>query len=249
MDIAPAMDTADHRSTPSSPTALFTPPSSMPAVTTVVEICASSLDEAIAAEKGGASRIELCASLDVDGLTPDPELVAAVRHHVKIPVFVFVRPRAGDFVYNAGELSTMRRAILRARVLGADGIATGVLTDTGLVDEEAMQVLMEAARPLPVTFHRAVDATRDPIEAIEALLSLGVDRVLTSGGARTAREGASTLAEMVRRAGEALTVVAGGRVRPDHAAALVRETGVREIHAHLGAEATAVERLVRSVSA
>ena len=219
-----------------------------PATRTVaVELCCTSLDEARAAERGGASRIELCASLEVDGLTPPTALVAEVRHHLAIPVFVLVRPRAGGHTWDAAELDVMRRSILRCRTLGADGIVTGALTPEGDVDEEAMQLLLEAARPLPVTFHRAIDAARAPLEAVEVLLSLGCHRVLSSGGARTAREGATTLAEMVRRAGEALTVVAGGRVRPDHAAALVRETGVREIHAHLGADAAVVERLVRSV--
>lgn len=231
----------------SSTNAVYTPPSAMPAVATAVEICVESLDEAIAAERGGASRIELCTALDVDGLTPDTEQMAAVRHHLSIPVFVLVRPRAGSFTYDADELTAMRRAILRARVLGADGIVTGALGPDGRVDEDAMAGLVAAARPLPVTFHRAIDRTPDLVEAVEALLSLGVDRVLSSGGARTAREGAPTLAAMVRRAGEALTVVAGGRVRADHAALLVRETGVREIHAHLGADHAEVGRLVASV--
>jgi copper homeostasis protein len=242
------MDSPTRSSTPVSPTALFTPPAAMPAVATAVEICVESLDEAVAAEAGGASRIELCASLDVDGLTPSPDLLAAVRHHLSIPVFVLVRPRAGDFAFNPGELAALRRAIMRVRVLGADGIVTGALTADGRVDEEAMPAIIEAARPLPVTFHRAIDRTPDPIAAIEALLSLGVDRVLTSGGAPTAREGARTLAAMVRRAGEALTVMAGGRVRADHAAQLVRDTGVRELHAHLGSDPTDVAQLVASVA-
>lgn len=234
------MDRTD-RAMPSS----YAPPSIARAVQ--VELCCTSLEEARAAERGGASRIELCIGLDVDGLTPPATLVAEVRHHVGIPLFVFVRPRAGGFTFDADELATMRRTILRARTLGADGIVAGALTPEGDVDEEATAMLLDAARPLPFTFHRAVDHARAPLAAVETLLSLGVQRVLSSGAAPTAREGAATLAEMVRRAGEALTVVAGGRVRADHAAALVRDTGVREIHAHLGADVGAVERLVRSV--
>ena len=216
-------------------------------VTVAVEICATTLDEALAAEAGGAQRVELCASLEVDGLTPEPGLVAAAKHRLAIPVFTLVRPRPGSFVYEPGEIAAMRRAVVRCRALGADGIVTGALYADGRVDEEAMQWLLETAYPLPITFHRAVDQTPDPMEAIEALLSLGVARVLSSGGAATAREGAPVLAGMVRRAGEALTVVAGGRVRPDHAAALVRETGVRELHAHLGPDESKVAALVAAV--
>ena len=243
------MDSAN-RTTPSASasSAVATPPSAMPAITTTVEICATSIDEAVAAEQGGAQRVELCSWLELDGLTPEPELIAGARHHLSIPVFVLVRPRAGDFVFDEKEQAAMRRAILRARAMGADGIVTGVLTREGEIDEWAMQDLVAAARPLSVTFHRAVDRTRNPLEAIEVLLSLGVDRVLSSGGATTAREGADMLAAMVRRAGEALTVVAAGNVRADHAAALVQETGVREVHAHLGADPNTVAALVASLA-
>ena len=213
-----------------------------------VEICVTSVDEAIAAEAGGAHRVELCTWLELGGLTPGAELVAGVRHHLSIPVFVMVRPRAGDYSWDEGELATMRRTILRARALGAEGIVTGALGPDGRVDEEATRLLVEAARPLPVTFHRAIDRTPDPVAAVEVLRELGVDRVLSSGGAPTAREGAATLAAMVRRAGDAMSVMAGGTVRAEHAAALVRETGVREVHAHLGADERAVKSLVAAVS-
>jgi copper homeostasis protein len=213
-----------------------------------VEICATSLDEALAAEAGGARRIELCVALEVDGLTPPAPLLAAVRERLTIPVFALVRPRAGSFAYDADELEAMRRDAASLRVLGADGIVTGALTRDGRVDGAAMRVLLDAARPLPVTFHRALDAARDPLEGLDVLLAMGVDRVLSSGAAPTAREGAATLAEMVRRAGDALAVMAGGRVRADHAGWLVRETGVREIHAHLGADAKAVAGVVGAVA-
>ena len=213
-----------------------------------VEICVTSVDEAIAAEAGGAHRVELCTWLELGGLTPGAELVAGVRHHLSIPVFLMGRPRAGDFTWDEGELATMRRTILRARALGAEGIVTGALTADGRVDEAATRTLVEAARPLPVTFHRAIDRTPDPVAAVELLRELGVERVLSSGGAPTAREGTATLAAMVRRAGDAPSVMAGGKVRADHVAALVRETGVREVHAHLGADERAVKALVSSVA-
>ena len=213
-----------------------------------VEICVTSIDEAIAAEAGGAHRVELCTWLELGGLTPGAELIAGVRHHLSIPVFVMVRPRAGDYTWDEGELSGMRRAILRARAMGADGIVTGAHTSEGRVDEATTRALVDAAQALPVTFHRAIDRTPDPVAAVETLRALGVERVLSSGGAPTAREGAATLAAMVRRAGESLSVMAGGRVRADHAAALVRETGVREVHAHLGPDERAVKALVGAVS-
>jgi copper homeostasis protein len=157
----------------------------------------------------------------------------SARQQLTIPLMVLVRPRTGDFVHDTLELETMRRDVEVARALEADGVVLGVLRPDDAVDTEAMRMLIDAARPMTVTFHRAIDAARDPIEALETLLALGVDRVLSSGGAPTAREGTRTLGAMVRRAGDDCVVMAGGRVRPDHAAALVRETGVREVHARL----------------
>jgi copper homeostasis protein len=201
----------------------------------LLESCVDSLDAAIASERGGAGRIELCANLAVGGTTPDAHLIARCVERTAIPVFVMVRPRGGDFVHDEDDVQVMERAIRTAAAAGARGIVFGVLRRDGTIDAPMMRRLIDAARPLPVTCHRAIDATRDLDEALDALLALGVDRVLTSGGAPSAREGAETIAKLVVRAGEALVVMAGGTVRAQNVAELVRRTHVPEVHAWLTA--------------
>jgi copper homeostasis protein len=196
------------------------------------ESCVDSLDTARASARGGADRVELCARLDLGGTTPDPGLVARCSA-LGLPVQVMIRPHGRGFVYDHGEVEAMAASIRAAAGAGAAGVVFGALRFDGTIDAGAMQRLLEAAHPLPVTCHKAIDATRDPLEALEALLALGVHRVLTSGGAPTAAAGAATIARMVARAGDALTVMAGGAVRADGVADLVRRTGVREVHARL----------------
>ena len=197
------------------------------------ESCIDSLDAALASASGGAGRVELCARLDVGGTTPAPALIERCVASITIPVFVMIRPRGGAFLYDTGELTAMADAIDTAAAAGAHGVVFGALRPDATIDAEVMRRLIERARPLPVTCHKAVDATRDPLEAMEALMALGVDRVLTSGGAATAAGGAATIARMVARAGDALTVMAGGGVRAGNVARLVEQTGVREVHAKL----------------
>lgn len=196
----------------------------------LVEACVDTVGSAVAAEVGGAGRVELCAELGEGGTTPGPGTIALARERVRIPLFVLVRPRAGDFLYDADEVEAMRRDVVFARGVGADGVVVGALTADGRVDAGVTRALVDAARPLAVTFHRAFDVARDQDEALDALLALGVDRVLTSGGAPSALAGAPRLAELVRRAGDRLAVLAGGGVRAEHAAALVAAAGVREVH-------------------
>ena len=197
------------------------------------ESCVDSVAAAVASERGGAARIELCAHLEVGGTTPEMALIMACVEAVSIPVFVMVRPRGGDFVYDAAEMSEMAADIRAAAVAGAHGVVFGALRPDGTVDDEAMRRLIGAAKAMPVTCHKAIDASRDVREALEALLVLGVDRVLTSGGGLTADDGAATIAAMVARAGEALVVMAGGGVRAHNVGDLVRRTRVREVHARL----------------
>ena len=199
----------------------------------LLESCVDSVDAAVASERGGAGRIELCADLDVGGTTPDAALVARSVERVAIPVFVMIRPRGGDFVYDANDVRVMERAIRAATASGARGIVAGALRRDGTIDDETMRRVLDAAWPLPVTCHRAIDATRDLGEALGALLALGVARVLTSGGAPTAADGAETIAKLVVQAGDALVVMAGGAVRAPNVADLVRRTRVREVHARL----------------
>ncbi len=196
----------------------------------LVEACVETVAGCRAAERAGADRIELCAHLEVGGTTPSDGLVAAARDATTLPLFVLVRPRGGDFVYADDELAVLARDVERARERGADGIVLGVLDAERRVAGERMRALLDRAAPLPVTFHRAFDAARDPDEALHARRAPGVARVLTSGGAATAAEGAASLAHLVRRAAGAPIVLAGGGVRARNVAALVARSGVREVH-------------------
>jgi copper homeostasis protein len=206
----------------------------------LIEVSVDSVASALAAQGGGAGRIELCADVLEGGTTPSAGMIAVVREHVGIPLFVLIRPRSGDFVYDATELAVMRRDIATARDLGANGIVIGALQPDGTVDADVTSTLVEAARPLEVTFHRAFDFTRDAFEALDAVVGLGIDRVLTSGCAATALEGIATLAELVRRAGARPGIVAAGDVTEDNAGRIVRVTGVREVHVRAAARRDSV---------
>ena len=206
-----------------------------PASPVLVEACVDTVASALAAEAGGAARVELCANLVEGGTTPSAGTIALARERLGIALFVLVRPRGGDFLHDDDEVAVMRRDVDAARRLGADGVVVGALTPDGRVDARAMRVLLDAARPMPVTFHRAFDAARDPDEALDALVALGVDRVLTSGGAASALEGAAALRRLVAQAGGRLAVLAGGGLTADTVGPVVRASGVREVHVR-GAE-------------
>jgi copper homeostasis protein len=199
----------------------------------IVEACVDSVESALAAERGGAARLELCDALFDGGTTPSAGMIAAVRERVSIPVFVIIRPRGGGFVYSASELDVMRRDIVAARGLGADGVVIGPLGADGTVAEEQTRALVHTAGDLSVTFHRAFDFTPEPGAALESLVSAGVGRVLTSGGAPTALAGVPALAALVRQAGDRLVVMAGGGVKEENVRTIVDGTGVREVHVRL----------------
>jgi len=199
-------------------------------VTVLVEAAVESLNAALAAAEGGADRIEICTDLAHGGTTPDETVLRACRAQLKIPVFVLIRPRAGDFVYTDAEHQAMLEQIRGAKAAGADGIVTGALTDRRQPSESRTIPLIAAARPLPVTFHRAFDACDDLSAALESLIRLGVERVLTSGGAPTAPEGAGRIDRLVVQSSGRLEILAGGGITEKNVAALVRESGVREIH-------------------
>ena len=196
----------------------------------LVEACVDSVASALAAERGGAGRLELCDNLHDGGTTPSAGMISAVRAAVRIPVFVIVRPRGGGFVHTKDEVSVMRLDIEAARMLGADGVVVGVLTRDARVDEDQLRVLRDTAGALPMTFHRAFDLTRDQDEALETLMRLRVERVLTSGGAQTALEGVAVIAALARRGAGQIEVMAGGGVREEHIQELVQRAGVREVH-------------------
>lgn len=203
----------------------------------LVEAAVDTLESAIAAERSGADRVELCASLDDGGTTPAAGLIRVTKMRIQIPVFVLIRPRGGGFVYSAGEIEVMKRDVEFARSAGAAGIVTGALDDKGRVELSTTRALIEAADGLPVTFHRAFDAASDLSAALEMLIDAGVRRVLTSGGANTALEGAHTIARLVDQSNGRIIIVAGGGIRDHNVREVIARTGVPEIHARMIDEA------------
>lgn len=196
----------------------------------VIEAVVETVATAVAAERSGAGRLELCANLDVGGTTPDEATIARVVEAVRIPVFVMIRPRGGTFMYSDEEVKQMRRAIAMAMANGAAGIVAGMLRPDNRVDIERTRALVELAWPLPTTFHRAVDETPDLLVAIDGLIDAGIARVLTAGGAATALEGIDVLARLVERAASRLTVMPGGGIRAHNAREVIERTRAREIH-------------------
>jgi copper homeostasis protein len=214
----------------------------------VIEAAVDSLAAAIAAEQAGADRIELCGDLDVGGVTPAPDLQRDARRRIGIPLFTMVRPRGGSFTYRPDELDRMIAAIREARALGAAGIVTGAIGGDGRIDRAAMRRLIAASRPLPVTFHKAFDALPDLGAGLEVLVELGVERVLTSGGAPSAAAGAAAIVRLVARSAGRIGIVAGGGVSGANVAVLVGKTRVSEVHARCESSGTRIRGIVASLS-
>jgi copper homeostasis protein len=198
-------------------------------MTVTVEICVEGLPSALAAGAGGADRVELCENLAIGGVTPSAGAIAVACRELAIPVRVLIRPRAGDFAYTPSEFEAMRHDVATARALGASGVVLGLLTPDGRVDRERTARLVEAAHPLGVTFHRAFDLARDPFEALDDLIALGCDRVLTSGFAPTAREGLDRLLALAQAARGRIAILPGGSVAEDDLPALLTPP-ITEVH-------------------
>lgn len=194
-----------------------------------LEVCAEGLTAALAAGDGGADRVELCACRDCGGVTPSLGAVAVACRRLAIPVHVLIRPRAGDFVYDLAEMEEMRHDIAAVREAGASGVVLGVLQDDTTIDVKATARLVAEARPMSVTFHKAFDATPDLEASLATLIEMGIDRVLTSGGAATAREGVSCLGRLVEIAAGRITVMAGGAITREDIPHLVA-AGLSELH-------------------
>lgn len=195
-----------------------------------MEICADSVESATIAEAAGAGRLELCSALAEGGVTPSAGLIESVRRETNIRLHVLIRPRSGDFMYNDSEFSVMRRDIDTAGERGADGIVTGILRSDGTIDVERTALLAEYAAPMALTFHRAFDLCRDPKKGLEDVIATGASRVLTSGQARNAIEGASLIRSMISDAAGRIIIMPGGGIDEYNIAMLATGTGATEYH-------------------
>ncbi len=198
-----------------------------------IEVCVDSIASAVAAQQGGAARVELCSDLLEGGITPSAGLIELVRSRVSIGLQVIIRPRGGDFCYASEEVEIMRRDIGVAKNLGADGVVFGILNASGRVDVPCTRQLVELARPLNVTFHRAFDMSADLFESLEDVCATGADRLLTSGGEQKCLEGVETIGRLAKSARGRIAIMAGGGIGHQDAATIIERAGVREIHVGL----------------
>ncbi|MDY2586273.1 copper homeostasis protein CutC [Winogradskyella aquimaris] len=196
----------------------------------ILEICANSYQSAKNAQDAGAHRIELCQELSVGGITPSYGLLKKVVGEIDIPVFVLIRPRSGNFVYTDDEFQIMKNDIQLCKDLGYKGIVSGILKADRTLDVQRTQTLIDLAKPLSFTFHRAFDEIKNPKEALLQLIDMGADRVLTSGQKATAEEGLELLKELHSIAENKLTIIAGGGVSEENVM-LFKEVGLIEVHA------------------
>jgi copper homeostasis protein len=199
-----------------------------------IEVCIDSVASATAAERGGAARVELCSNMLDGGVTPSAGMIELVRARVSIGLQVMIRPRGGDFYYAEDEFETMHKDILVAKKLDADGVVLGILDVRGNVDIERTRELVDLARPLNVTFHRAIDMSADLLRAAEDIRETGANRLLTSGGEQTGWQGVQTISRLVKALRGRIAVIACGGINHENAASIVEQTGVREIHVGLG---------------
>lgn len=196
----------------------------------LIEVCVEGIDGLVAAQRAGADRVELCASLLEGGITPSLGTVRRALALAAVPFHVMVRPRGGDFLYSEEEYASMLDDVEALRDLGVAGVVFGCLTADGAIDRKRMTELTRRAGPLAVTCHRAFDMTRDPVEALEALIGCGVGRVLTSGQRNTGTEGAALLADLVRQAGDRIVILGCGALDETNIAAVRDRTGLKEMH-------------------
>lgn len=195
-----------------------------------IEICIDNIESALIAQNSGADRLEVCGCLALGGVTPPYSLIKTVLDVCNIPCYVMIRPRSGDFLFNAHEIKMMEQDIHIAKQLGAQGVVIGALTENGEIDLSICHRLISAAEGLGVTFHRAFDLCSDPYHGLEQLIELGCERVLTSGQQRTAFEGRYVLKTLVQQAKGRIKIMAGAGVNPNNALELVKTSKVDELH-------------------
>ena len=196
----------------------------------ILEVCADSVQSAIAAQKGGAGRIELCADLVVGGTSPSPALFKQVRKYTDLKIRTLLRPRFGDFCYDEYEFQSIKEEVEMFRELGADGVVIGILRPDGSLNMEEMEELVKAAGGMGVTLHRAFDVCRDPYEALEQCVSMGIDTILTSGQKSSAWEGRELLADLLKKSAGRIDILAGAGISPEVIEKLAPCTGIRSFH-------------------
>lgn len=213
----------------------------------LLEVCVDSALSLAAARRGGADRIELCSALALDGLTPSKGLME-IASKLDRPVYAMIRPRDGDFVFSSADVDIMLRDIDAARAAGLKGVVLGANRPSGELDASVLARLCHHALGLGMTLHRSIDLVPDPLDAVDLAMELGFERILTSGGAQTAQDGADRIARMVAHAGERLSIMAGSGVSPANAREILRRTGVNELHGSCSAPAKTRMRLATLAS-
>lgn len=195
-----------------------------------IEIVVYNIESALRAQEGGADRIELCDNPGEGGTTPSYGIIESVRQNVSMDVFVMIRPRGGDFHYSNYEFHSMKRDISQCQKLSVDGVVFGILTPEGTIDKKRCKELIEKARPLKVTCHRAFDMTRDPFEALEDCIEVGFDRILTSGQQTHALPGATLIGELIKQANGRIAIMPGSGVNENTVTEIIQKSGAKEIH-------------------
>jgi len=196
----------------------------------LIEVVCYSVESAIAAQGGGADRVELCGGLTEGGTTPSSGTIEAARKHLTIDLFVMIRPRSGDFLYSDVEFDIMKRDIEDCKRTGVDGVVLGMLNAEGSVDKPRCREFVRLAAPLHATFHRAFDMARDPMEALENIIECGFGRILTSGQERTAQDGASLIARLIDKAAGRIVIMPGCGIHRDNLRDVIDRTGAAEFH-------------------
>jgi copper homeostasis protein len=202
------------------------------------EVVVYNIESALKAQEGGADRIELCDNPAEGGTTPSPGTVEVIRQNVSMDVYVMIRPRGGDFCYSRYEFHAMKRDIFQFQKLGVDGFVFGILNPDGTLDKARCKELIDKAKPLKCTCHRAFDMTRDPFEALDDCIEVGFERVLTAGQRPKALEGAGLIRQLVESAGDRIKIMPGSGVNEQTVVEIVSKTGAREIHFSATAERT-----------
>jgi copper homeostasis protein len=199
----------------------------------ILEACVNSAVSAIEAEKGGADRVELCENMPEGGCTPSAGAIKFARENISIGLFVMIRPRVADFCYSPEEFEIMKKDVLMAKDLGADGVVFGILKPDGTIDKDRMSQLMELSGPMGITCHRAFDMTRDPYEAMNDLISLGIDRILTSGQSDSALSGAPLIQDLISKSRGKIILMPGHGIKEHNLEQVIRLTGANEFHLYL----------------